>query len=63
MPEYQNKGDALRGDKIVASARNIGTARIAARTSAHKGQFVDLKDNAYCIIDVPFKYVLDKKKK
>ena len=62
MPEYQQLGDSLRGDKIVASARRISTRRVAQRTSKHKGQFVDLRDNAYCVIDIPLRSVLEKKR-
>ena len=62
MPEYRNVGDALRGDKITAQARCIVGYSIAKRTHRHKGQFATLRDNAYCVIDIPLKYVLDRKK-
>ena len=62
MAEYRKLGDALRADKIVASARRISAVRVASRTSKHKGQFIDLKDNAYCVIDVPLKMELERKK-
>ena len=61
MPEYRKLGDSLRGDKIVASARRVGTMRVAHRTSKHKGTIVDLRDNAYCVIEVPLKSILNKK--
>lgn len=61
MTEYQQLGDSLRAEKIVASARRVSAVRIAQRTSKHKGQFLDLRDNAYCVIDIPLKLVLDKK--
>lgn len=62
MPEYRNFGDALRGDKIAASARNINAVIVKKRTHAHKGQFATLKDNAYCVIEIPLKVVVNKKK-
>ena len=61
MTECYKLGDSLKADKIVASARRIRSIRLDSRTSTHKGQFLDLKDNAYCVIDTPFKWVLEKK--
>ena len=61
MTESQKMGDSLRGDKIVASARRVGTMRVAHRTSKHKGTIVDLRDNAYCVIDIPFRSELERK--
>ena len=61
MTEYRKLGDSLRANKIVASARRISTIRINKRTSAHKGQFVDLKDNAFCVIDIPLRAELERK--
>ena len=61
MPEYHNLGDALRGDKIAISARSIDTVTVMKRTHAHKGQFAILRDNAYCVIEIPLKIVTNKK--
>ena len=61
MPEYRNPGDALRGDKIAVQARRIDTVRITKRTHRHQGQFATLRDNAYCVIEIPLQVVLDKK--
>ena len=61
MTEYRKLGDSLRADKIVASARRVNIIRVDHRTSKHKGQFVDLRDNAYCVIDIPFKSELERK--
>lgn len=61
MPVYHNKGDALRADKIAASARKIDTVIVKHRTGKHKGQFVTLRDNIYCVIEIPLKEYLDKK--
>lgn len=62
MTEHRKLGDSLRADKIVASARSVGTVRVATRTSKHRGQFVDLRDNAYCVIDIPLRSELERKK-
>jgi len=61
MTEYRKLGDSLRADKIVASARRISTIRITKRTSRHQGQFIDLKDNAFCVIDIPLRAELERK--
>jgi len=61
MPIYREKGDALKADKIVAQARRIDPTTIQSRTGKHKGQFMTLRDNAYCVIDIPLKSVLEKK--
>ena len=63
MPEYRNKGDALRADRIAIQARSIDSAIIKKRTHRHKGQFAKARDNAYCIIEIPLKQVLDKRVK
>ena len=62
MPEYRNLGDALRGDRIAAQARQIDKAVIIKRTHAHRGQFTTLRDNAFCIIEIPLRVVLEKNK-
>lgn len=62
MPVYINKDDALKGDRIAVSARQISQIVVKTRTGSHRGQFTTLRDNAYCIIEVPYKFVLNKKK-
>ena len=62
MTEYRKLGDSLRADKIVASARRVGTRRVTTRTSRHKGTFLDLRDNAFCVIDIPLRSELERKK-
>ena len=61
MPVYRNKGDALRGDRIAVEARSISKVTYGKRTHRHQGQFATLRDNAFCIIEIPLKAVLDKK--
>lgn len=61
MTELYKLGDSLKAHKIAASAHRINAARVDHRTSKHKGQFVDLRGNAYCVIDTPFKSELERK--
>lgn len=61
MPEYRNLGDELRGDRIAVSARSISQVTVTNRTHAHKGQSATLRDNAYCVIEMPLKVVTNKK--
>jgi len=61
MPEYREKGDSLRGDRIAVQARKIDKVVVIKRTHSHRGQFTTLRDNAFCIIDKPLKVVSDKK--
>ena len=61
MPEYRNPGDVLRGDKIAVQAFEIDPVRVMQRSGSHKGQFTTLRKNAYCVIEVPLKVVLDRK--
>ena len=64
MPtQLTGKGDSVAGYRIAVRAMDITQERIQARTSKHKGQFATARDNAYCVIELPFKYVLDKKKR
>ncbi len=62
MPEYSNIGDALRGEKIAVSASKIDIDRVMKRSHRHKGQFGTLRNNAYCVIEQPMRWVLEKKK-
>ena len=62
MRVYRNLGDALRADRITVEARSVSKAMYGKRTHRHRGQFATLRDNAFCIIDIPLKSVLDKKK-
>lgn len=61
MPEYRNKGDALRANRIAVQARSISPVTIKKRTHRHQGHFATLRDNAYCVIEIPLRSVLEKK--
>ena len=61
MAEYRGLNDSLRGDRIAVSARSISTVMVEKRSHAHKAQFAVLRDNAWCVIEIPLKVVLNKK--
>lgn len=63
MTELVDLGDSIRGERIAAEASEISTVRVARRSSAHKGQFVTLTHNAYCVIEMPLRWVSRKKGK
>jgi len=60
MPEYVNIGDALRGEKIAVEASEIDIHTVAKRSSRHRGQFGTLRNNAFCVIEQPMRWVLEK---
>lgn len=60
MPEYRNPGDSLRADRIAVQARSIDRVLVTKRTHRHKGQFTTLRGNAYCVIEIPLKSVLQQ---
>lgn len=51
MPTYTKAEDALKGDKIIAEARQIRKIAIINKTGRHKAQRITLKDNAKCVIE------------
>ncbi len=61
MPEYSNQGDALRVNRIAVEARSISPVTVRKMSGGHKGQFATLRNNAYCVIDIPLKWILEKK--
>lgn len=61
MPIYRNLGDALKGDKIAVEAFAIAPIRVMQRSGRDKGHFTTLRKNAFCVIEIPLKEVLDKK--
>ena len=63
MTELTGRGDSIRGEWISAEASEISNVRVDTRSSTHRGQFVKLKFNAYCVIDTPMRWVLEKTNK
>ncbi|MDR3292030.1 MAG: hypothetical protein LBT10_07790 [Methanobrevibacter sp.] len=51
------KGDTLKGDRIIVEARKIDDVRIIAKIGRHKSQRTVLRDNAICVIDRKFRFV------
>ncbi|MBA7708572.1 hypothetical protein ES703_117474 [subsurface metagenome] len=58
---FDQLGDALAGEKITIEAENITNIRVNSRTSRHRGQFGVMRGNAYAVIDIPYRYVLEEK--
>lgn len=61
MSTYKNPGDTLHGDRIAVSARSIEPVTVMKRTHKHRGQFTTLRGDAYCVIEIPLKEVINKK--
>lgn len=57
MNTYTNKGDTIKGDRVIAEARKIHTARIINKSGRHKAQQIILKDNVKCVIDKELKHI------
>ena len=51
MTIYTKKGDAIKGDKIIAEARKMSKVVVIAKSRRHKSQKIVLRDNALCVID------------
>ncbi len=56
-PEYTEKGDIIKGARIVGEARKITDPIIISKTGRHKAQRIILKDNAMCRIAKKLKFV------
>ncbi len=52
---YRKQGDAIFAQKIIAQARNISRPIAVAGTSRHNIQELVLRENALCVVDIPFK--------
>ena len=61
MTELTNVGDSIRGERIAVEASEISKPMVTKRSAAHKGQSAKLIRNAYCVIEMPLKWVSDKK--
>ncbi|MBM4462627.1 MAG: hypothetical protein FJ012_04700 [Chloroflexi bacterium] len=62
--EYNDAGDALRGERIAVEARDIDKIRYKEGGSGKHGiQFTKLRDSAYCVIEIPLKAVRERKSK
>ena len=59
--ELINVGDALRAERISAQARDIDRTRVVQSSGRDKIQKTTLRGSAYCVIDIPMKWILEKK--
>ena len=59
--ELTNVGDALRAERISVQARDIDRPRVVQGSGRDKIQKTTLRGSAYCVIDIPMKWILEKK--
>jgi len=52
-----DKGDMIKGDRIIGEARKISDVKIIVKSGKHKAQRVILKDNAMCMVDKKLKFI------
>lgn len=55
MPTLFDRGDALRGDRVVINARRLSRVRIIASSARHEAQEIIARDNVYCVIEMPLR--------
>ena len=48
---FDQEGDAIEGEQVIAQARKIGKTIVIPGTSNHKIQQITLKRNVLCVID------------
>lgn len=54
MPQTHDKvNDAIRAERIAIKAGDISKGRLTQGSSRHRIQNIILKDNAFCIIELP----------
>ena len=59
-PEYNEAGAALRAEKIAVQARKIDRPRVVEGSGRDKIQKTTLKGSAYCVVEIPLKWILEK---
>ena len=59
--EYNEVGDALRAERIAVQARTIDRLHVVEGSGRDKTQKTNLRGSAYCVIEIPLKWILDKK--
>ena len=59
--EYHNIGDSLRAERITVQAHDIDKPRIVKGSGRDKIQRTILRGSAFCVIEQPMKWILDKK--
>ena len=61
MRTLYEAGDNLKADQIAVKARNIDKIRIIKDTSNHRAQATKLRGSAYCVIDLPYRSIRERK--
>jgi len=61
MPDHTQQGDALRAQKVIAQARQIGPRRLLPGSGRHRTQQVTLADSVYCVIAIPLRAIQFKR--
>ena len=51
MPVYYKKGDAIKGERVIAKTRKVGKIDIIRMSNKHRGKQIMLEKLAYCVID------------
>ncbi|MDI6724832.1 MAG: hypothetical protein QMD61_09340 [Methanobacterium sp.] len=54
---HTNKGNIIKGDRVIGEARRISDVRVIVKSGKHKAQRVILKDNAMCMVDKKLKFI------
>ena len=52
-----DKGDMIKGDRIIGEARKISDVKIIVKSGKHKAQRIILRDNTMCLIDKKLKFI------
>ena len=55
MPTLFETGDALRGDRVAISARQLSRTQVISLTGRHRAQQVVARDNVFCVIEMPLR--------
>jgi hypothetical protein len=58
--EYMEIGEALKAEKIHGEAKEIDAPQLFPRSGRHRGSRTKLKGEAFCIIEQPLLYVLQR---
>ncbi len=62
MKVHYELDDALKAERIAVQARDIDKVRYGEGTHAHKIQSTTLRGSAFCVMEVPLKAVLERKR-
>lgn len=63
MATYNTKGDAIRGDKIIGTARRVDGPTLVRGSGNHRTNQVELRRDAFAVIAMPLKAIPKAKKR